>query len=127
LSTDTNGQQMHGPKFKWEWSLNTIVILAGFAAMLVAWGFGLSEFTNGRAQDAKSIVEIRAEIKRIDETDRTLDSHEIRLTAVERRQGETMTDMRGLETAISQLSSDMRLTREILERLEKSMTNVAGR
>lgn len=127
IPDNTNGHPMHGPKFKWEWSLNTIVILMGFLATAVAWGYTLSEFANGRAQDARSIVEIRAEIKRIDETDRQLDSHEIRLTAVERRQGEASTDMRGLEMAINQLSSDVRLTREILERLEKSITNAPPR
>ena len=127
MSTDTNGNPMHGPKWKWEWSPNTIVILIGFVGMIGAWGYGLAVFSNRTDNAERSIIEIRAEVKRIEQADRMLDNHEIRLTAVERRQGEATTDMRGLEIAINELSSDVRLTREILQRLEKSIVPGAPR
>ncbi len=112
---------MHAPKWKWEWTPNTIAIVLGIGVTLASWS-GSYALLNARAQTSEeSIQDILTEIKRIDQTDRTLDSHEIRLTAVERRQGEASTDMRGLEMAINELSSDVRLTREILQRLEKSI------
>lgn len=126
-STDTNGQQMHGPKWKWEWSPNTLAIIAGFIGMAVAWGYSYAELQTGRTDAMRNIVEIRAEIKRIDESSRVLDRHETRITNLEVRVGEASTNMRTVEAAIGQLSSDMRLTREILERLERSMTAGSGR
>lgn len=124
---DANGHPMHGPKWKWEWSPNTIAIVLGIGVTLASWS-GSYALLNARAQTSEeSIQDILTEIKRIDQTDRTLDSHEIRLTAVERRQGEATTDMRGLEIAINELSSDVRLTREILQRLERSIVPGAPR
>lgn len=127
MSTATTGQQMHGPKWKWEWSPNTLAILVGFVGTIAAGGAMWNDVTTSRAADARSIVEIRAELKRIGETSRVLDQHETRITNLEVRVGEASTNMRTVEAAINQLSSDMRLTREILERLERSMRVSGGR
>lgn len=118
-----NGEHgLHGPKFKWEWSLNTLALVIGFIGMAIAWGYTLAELQTGRDEAARSITEIRAELKRIEETARILDRHDVRLVALETRAGTTSTNLRTVENAINQLSSDMRLTREILQRLEQSLT-----
>lgn len=58
---------MHRPPFRYEWNLNSIILLAGFAGVLVAWGVTWGVTTSKiDANDAATKVEI----KRID--DRTV-------------------------------------------------------
>lgn len=108
------------PKFQWVWNVNTIAVLVGSAAGFVAWGYTLSELQSGRIANAANIERLTGDVRRIDETIRRLDNHELRLGAVERQATDASVALRAVETAINSLASDMRLTREILERLERS-------
>lgn len=115
---------MHAPAFKWEWNVNTIAVLAGFAAGFVAWGYTLAELKTGRETNAANITEIRGDIRTLNtgfqSQQRLTENHELRINVVERQAGEAAAAMRAVENSISSLASDMRLTREILERLERS-------
>lgn len=111
------------PKFQWQWNLNTIVVLVGFAGGFIAWGYTLSELQTGRTSNAANIERLTGEVRRLDEAARRLDNHEMRITVIERQITETASAMRAVESAINSLASDMRLTREILERLERSQSN----
>lgn len=46
------------PAFKWEFNLNTIAILAGFAAGLVAWGYTISGWTESAIRIEKVVVRV---------------------------------------------------------------------
>jgi chromosome segregation ATPase len=115
---------VHAPAFKWEWNVNTIAVLAGFAAGFVAWGYTLAELKTGRETNAANITEIRGDIRNLSAgyqtQQRLVENHELRIEVVERQAGEAAAAMRAVESSISSLASDMRLTREILERLERS-------
>lgn len=104
----------------WHMNLNTVVVLIGFAGGFVAWGYTLSELQTGRAANAANIERLTTDVRRLDEQSRRLDNHELRIGAVERQATESMSALRAVESAINSLASDMRLTREILERLERS-------
>lgn len=109
------------PAFKWEWNLNTIASLVGFALMLVAWGMNYQELRSGRDADAASIQRIEGRISDLEAVKRSLDIHDMRLTTLEARAQDSTQSLRAVEASISALSSDLRLTREILERLERSI------
>lgn len=109
---------VHPPKWKWEWGPNTIVILAGFASGFVAWGYTLSDLMTAKAFSETAITEIRADIRRLDEGNRRYDNLEYRVGITETMARDAaITNVKTTE-AIAQLASDMRVTREILQRLE---------
>lgn len=112
--------QVSAPRFQWVWNVNTIAVLVGFAAGFVAWGYTLSELQSGRTQNATNIERLTSDVRRIEEAARRLDAHDMRITVVERQATEAASAMRAVESAINSLASDMRLTREILERLERT-------
>jgi RNA processing factor Prp31 len=53
--------QISRPTFRWEWNLNTIAVLAGFAAGFVTWGYTLSELREGRDNNARNIERLMSE------------------------------------------------------------------
>jgi len=68
---------VNAPVFKWEWNLNTLAVLAGFAAGFVAWGFTLSEMRNGQEINAGRITELQA----------TTAALTVRVDSIEKAQG----------------------------------------
>lgn len=113
---------MQAPKFRWEWNLNTVAVLVGFAAGFVAWGYTLADLRQGRSLNSVNIDRLESRIVVLEGTSRRLDNHELRLTGVEKQSSDGAIAMKAVETSINSLASDMRLTREILERLEKAQT-----
>ncbi len=108
------------PRFEWKWSVNTIAVLVGFAAGFVAWGYTLSELETGRTTNAGNIARLDSRVTNIEATGRILDNHELRIATVESQSREAATSMRAVEQTLGALSSDIRLVREILERVERS-------
>ncbi|MDX0766817.1 hypothetical protein GOD36_32985, partial [Sinorhizobium medicae] len=49
---------------------------------------------------------------------RQIDNHELRISGVEKQAAEAATSMKAVESTLNILSSDMRLAREILQRIE---------
>lgn len=99
------------PTWKWEWNLNTLVILFGFAAGLMAWGATWEKLSSSTDR-----LEVR--VTAIESRMGTLDNHELRLANVEQQAVGSAAAMRAVEQSIGQLSSDIRVVREILQRLE---------
>jgi predicted transposase YdaD len=97
------------PSFRWAWNLNTVVVL-----------ITLAQLKTGRTTNAANIEDINKRRATVEIEQRLLANHELRLTAVERQAGEAATAKRAVERAIGEIASDMRLTREILLRLERA-------
>lgn len=108
------------PKFQWVWNLNTITVLIGFAAGFVAWGYTLSEMQTGRLQNAEAIARLETRVGNLETSTRLIDNHELRIGVIEAQIRDTTSAMRAVEQALSSLAADIRVTREILERLERS-------
>lgn len=113
---------MHPPTFKWEWNVNTIAVLVGFAAGFVAWGYTLNDMKTGRALNAEKIGSLETRVASLEGIGRVLDNHELRLTNVEVSSKDAAAAMRAVETSLNALASDVRLTREIMERLERNQS-----
>lgn len=106
---------MAKPAFRWGWNINTIAVLIGFAGMFVAWGYTWAEVK----VKVGSVDRLGTRLTAVAVDVRRLDNHELRLTTVE-KQATDATAMRAVETTLNALAADMRVTREILQRLEAS-------
>ncbi|MDX0523043.1 hypothetical protein GOC82_19195 [Sinorhizobium medicae] len=108
------------PTWKFEWNLNTLVILFGFAGGLVAWGATWERVNANQDSQANSIDRLDKRLTAAEVSLRQIDNHELRISAVEKQAAEAATSMKAVENTLNNLSSDMRLVREILQRLEDS-------
>lgn len=111
---------VRAPAWKWEWNLNTVVILLGFAGGLIAWGATWERLSSNQGAHARTLDQIDKRVTTLEASMRLLDNHELRITGVEKQAAEAATSMRAVENTLNNLSSDMRLVREILQRLEET-------
>jgi len=108
------------PKFQWTWNLNTICVLLGFAGGFVAWGYTLNEMQMGRAINAANITQLSDRVKANEIALRRIDNHELRLSSIEKEADTATASMKALESTLNGLASDVRVTKEILMRLENA-------
>jgi chromosome segregation ATPase len=122
--------------FKWEWNINTVAVLGGFASMFIAWGYTLAELREGRAQNAASIERLatstnvldtrltlleREQIKvdqteyRMAQLEKGLESLDIRLNRVTESYSNQFADVR---TQLSSISTQIALSNQTLQRIE---------
>ena len=111
---------VRAPVWKWEWNLNTIAILVGFCSGLVAWGMTWERMAANQDAHATSLGKLEDRVTKIEMTIRQIDNHELRLVSVEKQAAEAATSMRAVENTLNSLAADMRVTREILQRIEAS-------
>jgi hypothetical protein len=131
------------PVFKWEWNLNTLAVLAGFAAGFVAWGFTLSEMRNGQQVNAGRIAELQTataavtvRVDAIEKASAIQAQFEYRLAQVEK--GQETVDARisritesysnqfsDLRNQLGTISTQIALTNQTLNRIEASSTPLA--
>lgn len=109
---------VRAPAWKWEWNLNTVVILLGFAGGLVAWGATWERLSSNQGAHARTLDQIDKRVTTLEASVRLLDNHELRITGVEKQAAEAATSMRAVENTLNSLATDMRVTREILQRIE---------
>ena len=106
------------PAWKWEWNLNTVVILLGFAGGIAAWG-GMWERVNaGNAANSTAVERMDKRLTAIEISVRRLDTQELRIAAVEKQAQDAALATRMIEGTLNALAADMRVTREILQRIE---------
>jgi len=110
---------IHRPAFKWEWNLNTLVVLFGFGMGLVAWG-GI--YQNMKAavvlseRNAMEISVIKAEQVRLSNlADRRQDNLEFRVKANELALQQAQQRQASILDKLNELTSDVKL---ILLRVE---------
>lgn len=108
------------PTWKWEWNLNTVLQLVGFGLLLVGWGYAVADLRQGRALNASEISDLKARVSVNEKAIRQIDNHELRITNMERAAADASSTMRSLENTLNGLASDMKVTREILQRIEAS-------
>jgi len=109
---------MQTPRLRWEININTIAVILGFAGGLVAWGYTLSEMTTGLETNARDIDNLSERVVAVERSIRILDNHELRLSNVERQAVDASAAMREVNTTLNSLAADMKVTREILQRIE---------
>ncbi len=109
---------MAAPAWKWEWNLNTLVVLLGFASGFVAWGYTLADIKQGRTTNETNIGELTTRVSANEVVLRRIDNHELRITNMEKAATDATASMKSLEATLNGLASDMKVTREILQRIE---------
>ena len=114
--------ELKAPTIKYEINLNTMVMLIGFTVGAISWGASWQRISSGLEGATRQIDYLDSRVTKIEVANRQLDNHELRISALEKAQSDTATQMRSLETAINSLSSDVRVTREIVERLDPLRT-----
>lgn len=115
------------PQWKWEWNLNTIVILIGFTTGIAAWGATWARLNDGQAVNRGSIAKLDDRLTKLEGLTRTLDNHEFRIANVEKQTSDAASAMRAVENTLNGLATDMRVTREILQRIEAAQARPASR
>ena len=115
-SEDAN---MHRPPFRYELNLNTLLLFITLILTGVGWGMAYNALVTGRDANTTNISRLEDRIVALETTGRILDNHELRITNVEVSSRDASAAMRAVETSLHALASDMRITRKLLERIEK--------
>ena len=123
MSEAGSDKHMMRPQWKWEWNLNTIVILAGFAGGIAAWGGTWARLSDGVEANETGIEQLVGRVNALEGQTQTIYNHEYRLSNVEKQATDASSAMRAVETTLNGLATDMRVTREILQRIEASQSN----
>lgn len=110
---------MHRPPFKYELNLNTLLLFVTLILTGVGWGMAYNALVTGRDANAANIERLETRIVSLETTGRILDNHELRISNVEVSSRDASAALRAVETSINALASDMRLTRELLQRMER--------
>ncbi|WP_411756384.1 hypothetical protein [Sinorhizobium meliloti] len=95
-------------KWRFEFNLNTFVILFGFAGGLIAWGATWERVNANQVSQAQSIDRLDKRLTAAEVSLRQIDNHEHRISAVEKQAAEAATSMREVESTLNNLCSDMR-------------------
>lgn len=114
---------MNIPPIKREWNINTLVSLGGFLLLLG----GLLWTTAQRDRDLTVVVESLAEFKvetngrlaALEGLPRQIDNLTFRLGAAESNNASIAKSLADLQTAVAQQSGDLKVVREILQRIER--------
>ncbi|MCF6368351.1 hypothetical protein [Rhizobium halophilum] len=106
------------PAWKWEWNLNTVLQMVTLCGLLVGGGMLWERINSGTSSNRADIERIDKRLTAVEVGIRSLDTQELRLSAVEKQASDAAVSMRSLETTLNTLGSDIRVVREILQRIE---------
>lgn len=110
------------PTFKWELNLNTIAVIVGFGIQFAALGYAYSEHVSGLNRSVEEIGKLWSEVRRLDTADRNstraISGLDYRVTSVESMSREAIVANRETSTVLNEVKSDVRVAKEILQRLE---------
>lgn len=114
---------MNIPPVKREWNINTIISVLGFALTLVTLGVAYGQLTQQAVETAKSLDDYRAttdlRLSKLETETRQIDNLAFRLTAAESSNATVSRALDELQATVSQQSGDLRVIREILQRIER--------
>lgn len=109
---------MQAPRFKWEVNSNTIFQVVQLLGLMVAAVWFLGEMKAVNDENRKAIEHLDRRLTAVETDARRIDGHEIRLSTVEKQAVSAAEAMRTVEQTLSNLSADIRVVREILQRIE---------
>lgn len=123
------GPKMQRPTWKHEINLNTVLLLAGILVTGAGWGVTWQMQVSATSRNSERIgnaltaiadmrADLRLSIAEINTSMKTYADLPYRVTALEGQVATMTGNQRELERSLSQLASDMRVTREIVERLD---------
>ena len=114
--------QLVRPRFEWQWNLNTLVVLVGFASGFVTWGYTFAEMRGTQSDNAKTITTLDTRVSANEVALRRIDNHEIRITSIEKQMADSSSTMRDVQATLNKLAADMQTANAILSRIEAAQT-----
>ena len=117
-SAESEERQMR-PSWKNELNINTVVIVVGFIVIGVGWGVTWQKVVNGQQTNARDIAQLRDDVSQLKTDARAFDNIRFRVERLEDGFVGITANTRDLEKTINAIASDIRVMREIVERLDK--------
>ncbi|MCO5159604.1 MAG: hypothetical protein M9939_00590 [Mesorhizobium sp.] len=119
------------PVWENKWGPNTVISVFGFTIMLigglVAWGYIVAEFRGALATHTVEIEKLDRRLTAAESEIRSFGSLGIRLSNVEKQALDFATAVKAVESTLNALTTEVRVSREILQRMEASQGNARGR
>lgn len=106
-----------------EVNLNTVVILCGFLAGIATWGATWERISSGQHRADIGLERLERRMVALEANTRTLDNHELRISTVERAAADAAIASRETSATVNQLTADIRVIREIVQRIEAAQSN----
>lgn len=114
---------MHIPPPKKEWNVNTVISVAGFCLTLAGGVYAYGQLTSQVGYTELQLSAYRAatdaRVAAVELATRQIDVLALRLTAAETTNSTIARGLDDLQAAVSQQSGDIRVVREILQRIER--------
>jgi len=101
---------------KWEFNLQTLVLLGGIGGVLIAWGYTLSGLQSDTERNTASVAALTLGLER---NDSKTDQLDVRVVALEKIAADAITLRRELEGTLGEFRSDIAVIKEILQRMDK--------
>lgn len=121
--TDPASEAMHIPPPKKEWNVNTVISVAGFCLTLAGGVYAYGQLTSQVGYTELQLSAYRAatdaRVAAVELATRQIDVLALRLTAAETTNSTIARGLDDLQAAVSQQSGDIRVVREILQRIER--------
>lgn len=115
------------PRWEWKWNPNTILFLIAIAGGVLSWGYAVARWEGALKELTNRMVELETRTATFEADGRArtrlLDNHELRLGTVEKQATDSATAMRAVEATLNALATEVRVSREILQRMEASQGN----
>lgn len=117
---------MHIPAPKAEWNINTIISVAGFALTLAGGVYAYGQLTSQVGFTASELASYKAatdvRLTGVETAVRQIDNLAYRMSAAENVNAGVSRALDDLQAAVSDQSGDIKLMREILQRIERQET-----
>jgi len=125
---------MQRPALKYEININTLILLVGILVTGAGWGVTWEAMRSGQQRNAEAIETIRLDIGQLKAGQAEMIGLRYRVEALEvgaktmlEAQRELVLAQRDFERSVSALASDVRVTREIVQRLDQAIGEPAVR
>ncbi|WP_141703774.1 hypothetical protein [Methylobrevis pamukkalensis] len=136
--SDDGNHAMQKPTWRFEYNLNTLILIGGVMLGLVGWGVMLQEVRGSLAVHDEAIAELRSDVAELVATDRLAEPQVAdlrwRVTALEaaaksvsEAQRELAKAQQDMERTIGALASDVRVTREVVQRIDRQLGDEPAR
>lgn len=114
---------MRLPTGKYEININTLILFMGLLLTGVGWGKTYSDMQAITRGNTSEIGRLESRVNQIDADNRKFESLGFRVGVLETGAATFADTQKDLIKTLTQLSSDMRVTRTIVERLDKKSEN----
>ena len=123
--TQGNNDVPSAPAWKWELNPNTVFQAVQLLVLMAGGIWFLGGVSAANEENTKNIATLVVRVGALEADSRQLDTHKLRIENLERQGVESVKSIRDVNQSINLLASDIRLVREILQRLESGSSSIS--